>query len=174
VRERYRLNHGTRSITDLFRTRIRLAPLSDVLSNRQRSMQSYPENKIGRHFSIEPFVDFDLIAPAHVPDLAFDLFGIHIARRISSDLIARTHTLLEKSRLLLHSSMRSAPGAATYIPISPDPGILGRLEPGSSGGNRKPAHEQSKEDNTTSIIPAKNSFACFMNIIRCESSFGCG
>jgi hypothetical protein len=33
--------------------------------------------EIARHFSIEPSVDFDLIAPAHVPDFALNLFGIH-------------------------------------------------------------------------------------------------
>jgi hypothetical protein len=36
--------------------------------------------EIGCHFAVKPSVDFDLIAPAHVPDLAFDLFGSHIAR----------------------------------------------------------------------------------------------
>ena len=38
--------------------------------------------------------------------------------------------------------------ASTYIPISLDPGILGRLEFGSSGVRTKPAQEQSNSDET--------------------------
>jgi len=37
-------------------------------------------------------------------------------------------------------------GVATYSPISPSPGILGRLSVLSSGGNRNPAQEQSIRD----------------------------
>jgi hypothetical protein len=45
----------------------------------------------------------------------------------------------------------------TYSPISPSPGIRGRLSVDSSGGSRKPAHEQSKSDETTRKIAAADA-----------------
>jgi hypothetical protein len=50
-------------------------------------------------------------------------------------------------------------GHIRYSPISPSPGILGRLSVDSSGGSRKPAHEQSKSDETTRKIAAAHAVA---------------
>jgi hypothetical protein len=50
--------------------------------------------------------------------------------------------------------------------MSPEPGILGRLSVGSSGGSRKPAHEQSNSDETTRKIAAENAVASLMRTIR--------
>jgi hypothetical protein len=60
-----------------------------------------------------------------------------------------------------------------YSPISPDPGILGRLSVDSSGGSRKPAHEQSNNDKRTRESFAENTFASLMRMIRWRSSLGC-
>jgi hypothetical protein len=49
-----------------------------------------------------------------------------------------------------------------YSPISPSPGILGRLSVDSSGGSRKPAHEQSKSDETTRKIAAAHTVVALM------------
>jgi hypothetical protein len=53
--------------------------------------------------------------------------------------------------------------------ISPEPGILGRLSVGSSGGSRKPAQEQSNSDRRTRKIGGKNAVATLMRTIRCGS-----
>jgi hypothetical protein len=50
----------------------------------------------------------------------------------------------------------------TYSPISPSPGILGRLSVDSSGGSRKPAHEQSKSDETTRKTAAAHTVVALM------------
>jgi hypothetical protein len=42
----------------------------------------------------------------------------------------------------------------TYIPISPDPGILSRLSVDYSGGSRKSAQEQSDRDDINRRIAA--------------------
>jgi hypothetical protein len=38
---------------------------------------SDPGKKIGRRFFIDPSEDFDFVDPIQLPDLVFDLFGIH-------------------------------------------------------------------------------------------------
>jgi hypothetical protein len=43
---------------------------------------------------------------------------------------------------------------STYMPISPDPGMLGRFSVGSSGGSRKPAQEESNSDDINRRIAA--------------------
>jgi hypothetical protein len=89
--------------------------------------------------------------------------------------IGRQSNWLFASLWLTFSLFR--PGALpgpTYIPISPDPGILGRLEPGSSGGSTKWAQEQSKRDKIARKIAARNAFASLIHNIRCRSFFGCG
>ena len=53
-------------------------------------------------------------------------------------------------------------GRPHYSPISPSPGILGRLSVASSGGSRKPAHEQSKSDETTRKIAAAHTVVALM------------
>jgi hypothetical protein len=50
----------------------------------------------------------------------------------------------------------------TYSPISPSPGIRGRLSVDSSGGSRKPAHEESKSDETTRKIAAAEAVVALM------------
>jgi hypothetical protein len=62
---------------------------------------------------------------------------------------------------------------ATYSPMSPDPGILGRLSVDSSGGSRKPAHEQSNNDRRIRESFAENTVASLMSMIRCRSYPGC-
>ena len=59
-------------------------------------------------------------------------------------------------------------GRSHYSPISPSPGILGRLSVDSSGGSRKPAHEQSKSDETTRKIAAAHTIVALMQY----NSFG--
>ena len=53
-------------------------------------------------------------------------------------------------------------GRPHYSPISPSPGILGRLSVDSSGGSRKPAHEQSKSDETTRKMAAAHTVFALM------------
>jgi hypothetical protein len=59
------------------------------------------------------------------------------------------------------------------MPTSPSPGILGRLEVGSSGGRANPAQEPSKRERITIKIAAENAVASLMHTIRGGSSFGC-
>jgi hypothetical protein len=40
--------------------------------------KSDPEKQIDGCFIIDPFVDFDFVCPAQLPDLVFDLFQINI------------------------------------------------------------------------------------------------
>lgn len=67
---------------------------------------------------------------------------------------------------------REGPGLA-YSPMSPDPGILGRLSVDSSGGSRNPAHEQSDNDKRTRKSFAENTVASLMLMIRWRRSPGC-
>jgi hypothetical protein len=65
----------------------------------------------------------------------------------------------------------SAYAALTYSPMSPDPGILGRLSVGSSGGSRKPA----QEDSNKHTIIVKIAAACLMCLqFVAEISFASG
>jgi hypothetical protein len=57
--------------------------------------------------------------------------------------------------------------------MSPDPGILGRLSVDSSGGSRKPAHEQSNKDKRIRESFAEDAVATLMRMIRCGSYLGC-
>jgi len=41
------------------------------------TLHSNPGREIGRCFFIDPSVDFDFVDPAQLPDLVFDLLGIH-------------------------------------------------------------------------------------------------
>jgi hypothetical protein len=50
--------------------------LFDPLVNRTRPIHSDPRKEIGRHFVIDPSVDFDFVGPAQLPDLVFDLFQL--------------------------------------------------------------------------------------------------
>ena len=59
-------------------------------------------------------------------------------------------------------TMEEDEGGPHYSPISPSPGILGRLSVDSSGGSRKPAHEQSKSDETTRKIAAAHTVVALM------------
>jgi hypothetical protein len=53
--------------------------------------------------------------------------------------------------------------------MSPESGILGRLSVGSSGGNRKPAQEQSNRDQIARKIAAENAVDTVMRKFRCGS-----
>src|ERR1700761_137681 len=57
--------------------------------------------------------------------------------------------------------------------MSPDPGILGRLSVDSSGGSRKPAHEQRTNDKRIRESFAENTVASLMRMIRCRRYLGC-
>jgi hypothetical protein len=54
-----------------------LALLFDLLANLKRPIHSDPVKEILCHFSIDPPVDLDFVVPDQLPNLVFDLGGIH-------------------------------------------------------------------------------------------------
>jgi hypothetical protein len=54
-----------------------LALLFDLLANLKRPIHSDPVKEILCHFSIDPPVDLDFVVPVQLPNLVFDLGGIH-------------------------------------------------------------------------------------------------
>ena len=54
-----------------------------------------------------------------------------------------------------------------FLPHISEPGILGRLEDGVSGGSGRSAREQSSREKIARKIAAENAFASLMHTIRC-------